>query len=268
MAQSAGGRFLLRIEDIDTTRTRLEFITAIFDDLAWLGLTWEQPVLFQSERFAAYAEAASRLRKTGLLYPCFASRSEINAVVANCPNLRDPDGAPLFPVTLRRVSEAVAADRQARGETFALRLDMARAVAAVEQKLKGQPLTFREIGPDGQIRVVPAEPQRWGDVVIMRKETPASYHIAVVVDDAFQGVTHVTRGQDLFAATGLHRLLQVLLDLPEPIYHHHGLVRDEAGLKLSKSAGSVGLSSLRASGLSPEALIAQLDITAPTPLRP
>ena len=251
MAREAGGRFLVRIEDIDVARSRPEYVAQIFDDLAWLSLDYEQPVLFQSMRFAAYEAAAQRLREKGLLFPCFASRSEIAAVIANAPNPRDPDGAPLYPVAIRRRSDPEAASRLARGEPHAWRLDMSRALAAVHDALGGRALTFTEIDENGTRAVVMARPEVWGDAVIMRKETPASYTIAVVVDDAYQGVTHVTRGRDLYAATGLQRLLQVLLGLPEPIYHHHRLVLDETRAKLSKSAGAQSIASLRAAGARP-----------------
>lgn len=248
MSQAAGGRFLVRIEDIDTGRTRPEYVAGIFRDLEWLGIGWEEPALRQSTRFPAYEEAAGRLTEMGLLFPCFSSRSEIAAVIANAPNPRDPDGAPLYPVSLRRKDVAEASLRMGRGEAYALRLDMARALETAAEILRGRPLTFTEIGEDGRVETVAARAEVWGDAVIMRKEYPASYTIAVVVDDAFQGVTHVTRGRDLFAATGLQRLLQVLLGLPEPVYHHHRLVLDDTGSKLSKSAGSRSLAALRESG--------------------
>ena len=251
MAQASGGRFLVRIEDIDLARSKPEHLAGIFRDLAWLGLDWEQPVLLQSTRFSAYDEAARRLIAAGLLYPCFSSRSEIAAVVANAPNPRDPDGAPLYPVALRRLDEATATVRLARGDPHALRLDLARALSVARDKLGGRPLTFTELSDDGQAATIEARPEVWGDAVIVRKETPASYTLAVVVDDAFQGVTHVTRGRDLYAVTGLQRLLQVVLDLPEPVYHHHRLVLDAGGAKLSKSEGSASIASLRAGGASP-----------------
>ncbi len=257
-AQAVGGRFLVRIEDIDAGRTRDDHVDAILRDLAWLGMAWEEPVLRQSTRFHAYDAAARRLLDDDLLYPCFANRSQINAVIANCPNPRDPDGAPMFPAVLRRLSRADAADRVARGEPHALRLDMPRAVATVRETLNGAPLTFTEISNEGASQSQTARPERWGDVVIVRKETPASYHLAVVVDDAFQGITHVTRGQDLFAATDIHRLLQVLLGLPEPVYHHHRLIVGPDGQKLSKSAGAGGLADLQAAGLTPAGIRARI----------
>jgi glutamyl-Q tRNA(Asp) synthetase len=248
-AQALGGRFLLRIEDIDVARARPEFVDAIYEDLAWLGLTWEKPVLVQSQHFADYLAAADKLITQGLLYPCFASRAEI-AAAAN-PARNDPDGAPLYPGIWKAAAPVAVAERIVAGETPAMRLDMDAALRSIHARLGDAPLTFTEIDPDGTHRVVPAEPERWGDAVIVRKDVPASYNLAVVVDDARQGVTHVTRGEDLLAATGLQRLLQLLLDLPQPLYSHHRLIRWADGRKLSKSNGDMGLRSLRAEGASP-----------------
>ncbi len=248
MARDLGGRFLVRIEDIDITRARPEFVAAIFEDLAWLGLAWEQPVLVQSQHFPEYLEAAGKLIAQGLLYPCFASRAEIAAVAD--PARTDPDGAPLYAGLWKTASQEAVAERLANGETPAMRLDMEGALSALHARLGDDALTFTELDSDGVARVVAAEPERWGDAVIVRKDVPASYHLAVVVDDARQGVTHVTRGEDLFAATGLQRLLQVLLDLPEPVYSHHRLVRWADGHKLSKSNGDLSLRAMRAEGAS------------------
>ncbi len=274
LARRTGGRFILRIEDIDTARARPEFAAAIFDDLRWLGLDWEQPVLVQSDHFADYRAAAARLQAEGLLYPCFATRSEIAAAAERNPAgldpvpldparldpaRLDPDGAPLYPGLHKSLTPAEVMQRQARGEPFALRIDMARALDRAEARLGVRPLTFTELLADGTRAVHAADPARWGDAVIMRKDVPASYHLAVVIDDARQGVTHVTRGHDLFAATGLHRLLQVLLGLPEPLYHHHRLIADPVGRKLSKSAGDISLRSLRLSGLTPDAVRGMLE---------
>ena len=244
-AKRSGGRFLVRIEDIDVARARPEFVDAIYEDLTWLGLTWEQPVLVQSQHFPDYLAAADKLVAQGLLYPCFATRAEMAAAAAAG---LDPDGAPLYPGLWRAASAVSVAERIAAGETPALRLDMTAALAAVRGKLGDLPLTFAETSANGEVRTVDAEPERWGDVVIVRKDVPASYHLAVVVDDARQGVTHVTRGEDLFASTGLQRLLQVLLDLPEPAYTHHHLIRWSDGRKLSKSKGDMGLRAMRAEG--------------------
>lgn len=245
-ARDLGGRFLLRIEDIDVTRARPEFVTAIYDDLAWLGLSWEQPVLVQSEHFPDYLAAADTLIAQGLLYPCFASRSEIMA--ACDPRLTDPDGTPLYPGLWKNASQDAIAERIARGETPALRIDMDAALRVLHARLGDTPMTFTERDGSGAVRTLPADPQAWGDAVIVRKDVPASYHLAVVVDDARQGVTHVTRGEDLFSATALQRLLQEMLDLPEPIYSHHRLIRWSDGRKLSKSNGDMGLRSWRAAG--------------------
>jgi glutamyl-Q tRNA(Asp) synthetase len=248
-AQALGGRFLLRIEDIDAGRTRAKFIAGIFADLRWLGLTWAEPVLRQSQRMAAYAAAAARLKAMGLLYPCFATRAEIASAARAAP--RDPDGAPLYPGLWRQARAGDIAEREAKGAGFALRLDMARAMAAVRRRLAGAALTFTELDERGCPRTIPAHPERWGDAIIVRKDVATSYHLAVVVDDAFQGITHVTRGADLLAATDLHRLLQLLLDLPAPLYHHHRLITDAGGRKLAKSVGDTSLRELRRQGLTP-----------------
>ncbi len=262
LARQCGGRFLLRIEDIDTGRARPEFEAALYEDLAWLGLEWQMPVRRQSEHFGDYADALEALDARGLLYACNCKRSDIALFVASHEDWpRDPDGAPHYPGTCRGKSHRPTRDVLAQGGV-ALRLDMAKAVA-----LAGQGLNWREWGVSpprqagsGQILPVvgvegeriPANPAQWGDVVLARKDTPASYHIAVVVDDALQGVSDVVRGRDLFYATSLHRLLQRLLDLPEPRYRHHGLMLDEAGEKLSKRAASPALRALRAEGVTPQ----------------
>ncbi len=256
MAQRFGGRFLLRIEDIDTDRSRPEFEAAIFDDLAWLGLEWEQPVRRQSQHFGFYAGYLRRLKALGVLYPCFATRREIaEASAAHGGAIaRDPDGAILYPGLYRGLPEAECRRRIEAGEPYALRLDMAKA-AALARASSGGAIRFRVFAPDGSVSVSAANPERWGDAVLARKDVPASYHLAVTADDALQGVTHVTRGADLLAATDIHRLLQILLKLPEPVYCHHPLVTDENGRKLSKSHGDKSLRSLRAEGLTPEAVI-------------
>lgn len=247
-AQRLGGRFLVRIEDIDVARCREEHIAGIFEDLTWLGIAWEEPVLRQSQHFAVYARAAQWLEAQGLLYPCFASRSEIE--VAAAAGAVDPDGAPLYPGLHKGLPRAEIEARMENGERFALRLDMPRALAVARERLKGAPLTFTELDESDRPQAIEAHPELWGDAVILRKDVPASYHLAVVVDDARQGVTHVARGRDLYQATGLHRLLQVVLGLPEPLYHHHRLLADAEGRKLAKSAGDTGLAELRAAGAS------------------
>ncbi|MCC3247077.1 tRNA glutamyl-Q(34) synthetase GluQRS [Methylocystis sp. WRRC1] len=241
LARECGGRFLLRIEDIDTGRARPEFEAAIHEDLAWLGLAWETPVRRQSEHFDDYARALARLDDMGLLYACDCKRSDIaHFAAAHDGWPRDPDGAPLYSGTCRDKPRRPAGEVLRQGGV-ALRLDMEKAVA-----LAGQGLTWQEFN----LGAVAADPAQWGDVVLARKDTPASYHIAVVVDDAIQGVTDVVRGRDLFNATSLHRLLQRLLELPEPGYRHHDLVLDEDGEKLSKSRASTTLRALRADGVS------------------
>ncbi len=251
LARECGGRLLLRIEDIDVERCRPDYEAAIFEDLLWLGISWQEPVRRQSGHFDDYAAGIAELEAQGLLYPSFESRSELSAMVEELdrrgPWPRDPDGVPIYPGRARKLSAAERMRRRAAGEPFALRLAMDAAVA------RAGALSFTETGagPHGQTGVVIAAPQMWGDVVLARKETPASYHLAAVLDDALQGVTDVVRGQDLFWATGIHRLLQALLGLPEPVYHHHKLILDEDGRKLSKSTKSTGLRELRAAGLSP-----------------
>jgi len=246
VARAAGGRMLLRIEDIDVTRCRPEFEVAIYEDLAWLGIAWEQPVRRQSEHFPDYRAALERLDALGLVYPSFESRAEIAALVAaREPWPRDTDGAPLYPGAAKSMSPDERARRIAVGEPYALRLDMAKALAQVTGKL-----TWSE-SSDGATGDIVADPAAWGDVVLARKDTPASYHLAVVVDDALQGVTDIVRGLDLFHATSVHRLLQTLLGLPAPCYRHHRLILDADGRKLSKSTAATALRELRAQGLTP-----------------
>jgi len=249
MARAAGGRLLLRVEDIDATRCRPEYEAAIYEDLAWLGIQWELPVLRQSEHFDGYRAALARLEALGLIYPSFESRAEIARLVAEREAIhgfwpRDPDGAPLYPGEAKSMAPAESARRIAAGEPYALRLDMQAAI------MRAGPLTWTETGtgPEGVGGVFAANPAIWGDVILARKETPTSYHLAVVVDDAVQGITDVVRGSDLFHATSVHRLLQALLGLPQPAYHHHRLVLDAKGRKLAKSTAATGLRELRARG--------------------
>jgi len=246
MARAAGGRFLLRIEDIDAARCRPHYEQAIYEDLAWLGITWEEPVRRQSAHLDDYRTALARL--DGLLYPSFETRGEIARLVAkrarHAPWPRDPDGAPLYPGDARSLPAAERRRRMEAGEPYALRLDMAAALARTGA------LTWNETGGGGKTTSVAASPQTWCDVVLARKETPTSYHLSVVIDDAEQGVTHVVRGQDLFAATSVHRLLQALFALPAPIYHHHRLILDADGKKLSKSTRATALRALREDGAS------------------
>ncbi len=246
MARELGGRLLLRIEDIDAERCRAPYEAATYEDLRWLGVTWQPPVRRQSEHFDDYAAAIGELEAQGLLYPSFESRSELAAMVGELDRRgrwpRDPDGVPIYPGRARKLSAAERTRRRAAGEPFALRLAMDAAVA------RAGPLVWSETGagPQGRTGRITAGPQMWGDVVLARKDMPTSYHLAAVVDDALQGVTDVVRGQDLFWSTGIHRLLQALLGLPEPTYHHHKLILDEAGNKLSKSTAATGLRELRA----------------------
>jgi glutamyl-Q tRNA(Asp) synthetase len=243
-ARRLNGRFLLRIEDIDTARTRPEFVEAIFTDLRWLGLEWEEPVLFQSTRFETYARFADRLRARGLLYPCFCSRSDSAARAEGT----DPDGAPLYPGTCRHLDQKDAERRLATGEQANWRLDTRRA----SERVGALAFTMAEPTPLDRPRIRYARPERWGDVVLVRKDTPTSYHLSVVVDDAEQGITHVTRGRDMEAATDIHTLLQALFALPMPNYTFHRLILDDEGRKLSKSRLSQSLSDLRASGWTPD----------------
>jgi glutamyl-Q tRNA(Asp) synthetase len=249
MARTQGGRMLLRIEDIDEARCRPEYEQAIYDDLEWLGIAWERPVRRQSEHYESYRAALAQLDAQGLLYSSFESRSEIATLVAGRGSgwPRDPDGAPLYPGDAKSMPAAERQRRMAAGEPFALRLDTAAAVA------RAGALSWTEMGQgtNGESGTVAAMPDAWGDVVLARKETPTSYHLSVVVDDALQGVTHVVRGQDLFQATAVHRLLQALLGLPVPTYHHHRLVLDTDGRKLSKSTRATALRELRAQGATP-----------------
>jgi len=251
MARSAGGRLLLRIEDIDATRCRPEFEAAIYEDLAWLGLAWEQPVRRQSEHLDAYQAALAKLDALGLTFPSFESRTEIARLIADRESHarwpRDPDGTPLYPGSARQMTPDERAARFAAREPYAIRLDMARA-----SDWAG-PLRWSETGagPAGERGEIAAEPEAWGDVVLARKEMPTSYHLSVVVDDALQGITHVVRGNDLFWSTSVHRLLQALLGLPAPTYHHHRLILDHDGKKLSKSTSATALRELRARGVTP-----------------
>ncbi|MBN9064603.1 MAG: tRNA glutamyl-Q(34) synthetase GluQRS [Rhizobiales bacterium 65-9] len=251
-AERAGGRFLLRIEDIDAARAREEFVAGIFDDLRWLGLAWEEPVRRQSQHMADYAGALARLKGGGCVYPCVCTRSDIAQAVAEKERAsgslwtRDPDGAPLYPGTCRTRPRSEIGARLARGDGGAWRLDHARAA-----QLASGALTWTEIDSVGAPAAVPVDPALWGDVIVARRDIGTSYHVAVVVDDALQGVTHVIRGRDLYHATGVQRLLQELLGLPAPLYAHHRLVLDDSGAKLSKSLGAASLRDLRAGGATP-----------------
>ena len=255
-AYESGDDFLLRIEDIDKGRSRDQFILAIFYDLKWLGLSWDEPTMRQSTRMGAYAEALVNLKARGLVYPCFCTRAEIAAEIARAGEAQHfdhlgppgPDG-PLYPGTCRSLSREEGMARIAAGEGHALRLDVAKAAALVG------PLTFLERGLRHAV-----DPMCFGDIVIARKDMPTSYHLAVVVDDAHQQVSLVTRGEDLLPATHIQRLLQALLKLPEPTYAHHPLVLDETGKKFSKRDGAVSLESLRNAGATPADIRARIGL--------
>ena len=248
-ARAAGGRFLLRLEDIDRARCRAEFATAILDDLSWLGVRWDGAVRRQSEHFADYRAALDHLATRTLLYPCFCTRKDIRDEIARAGHApHGPDG-PLYPGTCRTLSHADRDRRIADGASYALRLDVTRARAAISGDL---------VFADRDAGRIAADPVQFGDVVLARKDVPTSYHLAVTVDDALQGVTVVTRGVDLLPATHVHRLLQALLDLPVPDYHHHRLLTDAAGQRLAKRADSVSLATLRAAGTDPAAIRTQL----------
>jgi glutamyl-Q tRNA(Asp) synthetase len=240
-ARAAGGRFLLRIEDVDLARCRPEFEAAIFEDLAWLGLEWETPVRRQSEQMDDYAGALDRLDRLGLLYPCFCTRKGIRAEIARA--VRAPHGpeGPLYPGTCRDLSEDARQERMTAGTAYALRLDMAAAAA------RAGPLTWT----DRDVGEIAADPQSLGDVVLARKEVAASYHLSVILDDAAQGITLVTRGADLFHASHIHRLLQALLDLPVPEWHHHKLIPGPDGERLAKRADAASIRAFREAGKSP-----------------
>ncbi len=235
-ARARGGRFLLRIEDIDQGRSRAEFVTTILEDLRWLGVDWDGEVIFQSDRLNSYAASADRLKALDLLYPCFCSRSDLRRLQEERPQPEGPDG-PIYAGTCRHLDREQAAKRAAT-EPHSWRLDVAEAV-----KMAGS-LEWMDERHGPQL----CQPELLGDVVLVPKETPVAYHLAVTVDDARDGITHVVRGDDLFGSTHIHRLLQGLLDLPTPVYFHHALLRDETGEKLAKSRDSASLSVLRLSG--------------------
>jgi glutamyl-Q tRNA(Asp) synthetase len=239
-ARARGGAFLLRIEDIDPGRARPEHVDAIIEDLAWLGLDWDGEIIFQSERLPLYRDALDQLRAGGFVYPCFCTRSAIAAeIAASAAAPHGPDG-PHYPGTCRDLS-GEERERRMTSEAHAWRLDVAKAATAAG------PLYWR----DGDTEVQ-AEPERFGDVVLGRKDAPVSYHLAVTLDDAAQGITDVVRGCDLYAATDVHRLLQALLDLPTPFYHHHPLLLDSDGRRLAKRHGAPTIAGLRESGADPK----------------
>ncbi|MBV9557698.1 MAG: tRNA glutamyl-Q(34) synthetase GluQRS [Pseudolabrys sp.] len=240
-ARLAGGRLLLRIEDIDEARCKPEYEAAIYEDLRWLGVPWEEPVRRQSQHLADYSAAIAKLDAMGLIYPAFESRAEIARFVRESePWPADPDGGPRYPGISKSIDPAERRRRIEAGAPYALRLDMAAAL------VRTGPLVWDEGGEK-----IAADPAAWGDFILARKDTPNSYHLSVVIDDAAQGVTDVVRGKDLFHSTAAHRVLQALLGLPAPRYHHHKLILDNEGRKLSKSTQATGLRELRAQGKTP-----------------
>ena len=252
-AARTGGRFLLRIEDIDLERCTPEYEQGIYDDLAWLGIGWETPARRQSEHFAEYKAVLDLLIREELVYPSFMSRSEIRAFISEAetprkPWPRDPDGVPLYPGADRELSSRERRRRVASGTPYSWRLDVAAALGRV-----AGPLSWTELAGEFSdvTQTVDAHPAQWGDVVLARRDVPTSYHLSVVVDDAAQGVSHVVRGRDLLQATSIQRLLQELLGYPAPAYFHHPLVEGPDGRKLSKSENDTGLKRLRDSGAAP-----------------
>ena len=254
LARRSGGRFLVRIEDIDPIRCTRENAEHILEDLAWLGLEWEEPVRFQSEHLDDYAAAAARLQERGLLYPCFCTRRDIQREIEGAGQAPHGSEGPLYPGLCRRLSDGERAARLAAGEPHALRLDLEKALFST-----GSGLVWHDTlhGPQR------ARPERLGDAVLVRKDIGTSYHLAVVVDDALQRVTDIVRGEDLFEATHLHRVLQALLDLPSPTYHHHPLLTDAAGTRLAKRDRAAPLRSLRESGMVANELRRELGFDRP-----
>lgn len=255
---AGAGTFILRIEDIDLGRRRPHFIDAIYEDLHWLGLTWPEPVMIQSERFGIYKNALNKLRDMEVVYPCWASRADIRDYIDAQPGGRaawpvDPDGAPIYPGLCRDMSPAKRSAMMWEGGNYAWRLDSEKAHHLAKRK-EGD-ISYFEAAREQRIDLTPS---LFGDVVLARKDIPTSYHLSVVVDDAEQDISLVTRGTDLQGATHVHRILQVLLDYPEPCYHHHELVRDGDGRRLSKRAGDTGIDYYRQKGFSASQLIDRL----------
>lgn len=245
--QSPDGRFLLRFEDIDAPRVREEYYACIEEDLTWLGLSWDSEPLRQTSRTAAYEAALDRLKETGLVYPCFCTRREIQEEWANMAAAPQGLEGPVYPGICRRLTRADSQEKIAAGIPHAWRLDSQSAFAVTGL------LTFH----DQRFGCIPVNPYLLGDVVLARKDIGCAYHLAVVVDDAFQEITHVTRGEDLLASTHVHRLLQLLLGFPEPVYHHHPLVVDEEGKRLAKRCDALSVASMRDSGMTAEEVIAK-----------
>ena len=260
MAQklSGSGRFILRIEDIDLGRRRQHFIDAIYEDLAWLGLSWPIPVMVQSDRFDIYQTALNKLRDMEVVYPCWASRADIRDYINSQPGGReawpvDPDGAAIYPGLYKDISPTKRDSMMWEGGNYAWRLDSEKAAGLARHK--NGALKYFEASQQKSHEVTPS---LYGDVVLARKDIPTSYHLSVVVDDAAQDISMVTRGMDLQGATHIHRILQILLEYPEPDYYHHDLVREADGRRLSKRAGDIGIDYYRSQGYSPEKLIDEL----------
>jgi glutamyl-Q tRNA(Asp) synthetase len=256
MARSAGGRMLLRIEDIDRVRCTPKLVSMMLSDLEWLGFEWDEEPRRQSEHFDVYARALTELEHRGLAYPSFLSRTQIRGIAAERPGWPvDPDGAPIYPGTERSMP---AAEREAeiiKNPDHALRIDVASALKSAHPSLNWLETGS---GPAGETGIVEARPQVWGDAILGRRDFPASYHLACVIDDSIQEISHVVRGLDLFHATSMHRLLQDLLNLKAPTYHHHVLIKDPTGRKLSKSRGDTALRHLRDAGSSARDIRAHL----------
>ena len=261
MAQQMGGKFLLRIEDIDQGRTREKFVSAIFEDLHWLGLDWPEPVLRQSDKFADYEKAGRQLAELGLTYPCFCTRKEIAADTAGSHEV-DPDGMPVYSGRCRNRPKKKIDQLKKEGGAFCMRLNIEAALIRAHEISCREDISFCEFDAQGATNDILIDPIRWGDVIMQRKDVPTSYHLSVVIDDSHQGVTHVVRGRDLYEATSIHRLLQILLSLKPPVYHHHDLVLDPSGTKLSKSDHATSIKSLRQNGSTPADIIRQLGLAA------
>ena len=249
LAKQLGGEFCLRIEDIDKSRSQETYIEAIYRDLKWLGLKWPEPVRRQSDHFADYRSPIEKLRRRGLLYPCFASRKDIEkAYQEKRVKPRDPDGALLYPGLYKDAEPEKISILMENNTPHALRLDMEKA-AKMAQEMAPNSFSYQSFAMDGASKVHKITPERWGDVIIVRKDIPTSYHLSVVFDDYLEKITHITRGLDLEASTDVHRVLQIILKLPEPLYHHHELVTTNEGEKLSKSKQHRSLHDLRCNGL-------------------
>lgn len=248
LARERGGVMRLRIEDIDGARSRPEHVAGIIEDLRWLGVDWDGDVVFQSARLALYDAALERLKAEGLVYPCFCTRAEIAAEIAASGSAPHGSDDPLYPGTCRALSNSERTERISAGAAHCWRLDMKAATA------RAGPLTWQDIDRG----TIAAHPERAGDVVLARKDAPTSYHLAATLDDADMGITHVLRGQDLIAATDIHRLLQALLGLPSPLYRHHPLLGDAQGKRLAKRTGGISLAELRKAGMEPDQLCEDL----------